>query len=56
LGEWKELVGELRSREEAASGYTTIVRAQKDPGLLEYAGKDLFQASIFPIPPNSIRS
>ncbi|MEP6913804.1 MAG: VWA domain-containing protein, partial [bacterium] len=24
-----------------------------DPGLLEYAGKDLFQASIFPIPPHS---
>ncbi len=23
------------------------------PGFLEYAGKDLFQASIFPIPPNS---
>jgi Ca-activated chloride channel family protein len=29
------------------------VRRQRDPGLLEYAGKDLFQASIFPIPPHS---
>ncbi|HSU25459.1 MAG TPA: VWA domain-containing protein, partial [Pyrinomonadaceae bacterium] len=28
-------------------------RRQRDPGLLEYAGKDLLQASIFPIPPNS---
>ncbi len=49
----KKLVGEVRSREEARKIYDEIVRRQKDPGLLEYAGKDLFQASIFPIPPNS---
>src|SRR5436190_13851548 len=49
----KRLVGEVRSREEARRIYDEIVRRQKDPGLLEYAGKDLFQASIFPIPPNS---
>ena len=49
----KKLVGEVRSREEARRIYDEIVRRQKDPGLLEYAGKDLFQASIFPIPPNS---
>ena len=49
----KKLVGEVRSREEARRIYDDIVRRQKDPGLLEYAGKDLFQASIFPIPPNS---
>jgi Ca-activated chloride channel family protein len=49
----KKLVGEVRSREEARRIYDSIVRRQKDPGLLEYAGKDLFQASIFPIPPNS---
>ena len=49
----KKLVGEVRSREEAQRIYDEIVRRQKDPGLLEYAGKDLFQASIFPIPPNS---
>jgi hypothetical protein len=47
----KKLVGEVRSREEARRIYDEIVRRQKDPGLLEYAGKDLFQASIFPIPP-----
>src|SRR6185436_9100418 len=29
------------------------VRRQRDPGLLEYAGKNLFQASIFPIPARS---
>jgi Ca-activated chloride channel family protein len=49
----KKLVGEVRSREEARRIYDEIVRRQRDPGLLEYAGKNLFQASIFPIPPNS---
>jgi hypothetical protein len=49
----KKLVGEVRSREEARRIYDEIVRRQRDPGLLEYAGKDLFQASIFPIPGNS---
>ncbi len=49
----KKLVGEVRSKEEARRIYDEIVRKQRDPGLLEYAGKDLFQASIFPILPNS---
>jgi Ca-activated chloride channel family protein len=49
----RKLVGEVRSREEARKIYDEIVRRQRDPGLLEYAGKDLFQASIFPIPAHS---
>lgn len=49
----RRLVGEVRSREEARRIYDEIVRRQRDPGLLEYAGKDLFQASIFPILPRS---
>ncbi|MFN2454220.1 MAG: VIT domain-containing protein [Pyrinomonadaceae bacterium] len=49
----RRLVGEVRSREEARRIYDDIVRRQRDPGLLEYAGKDLFQASIFPIAPHS---
>src|SRR5436190_5076434 len=49
----RRLVGEVRSREEARRIYDEIVRRQRDPGLLEYSGKDLFQASIFPIPPHS---
>jgi Ca-activated chloride channel homolog len=49
----RRLVGEVRSREEARRIYDEIVRRQRDPGLLEYAGRDLFQASIFPIPPRS---
>ncbi len=49
----KRLSGEVRSRDEARKIYDEIVRSMRDPGLLEYAGKDLMQASIFPIPPNS---
>jgi len=49
----RRLVGEVRTREEARRIYDEIVRRQRDPGLLEYAGKDLFQASIFPILPHS---
>ena len=49
----RRLVGEVRTREEARRIYDEIVRRQRDPGLLEYAGKDLFQANIFPIPPHS---
>src|SRR5918993_429456 len=49
----RRLVGEVRSKEEARRIYDEIVRRQRDPGLLEYAGKNLFQASIFPIPPHS---
>src|SRR5919107_670296 len=49
----RRLVGEVRSREEARRIYDEIVRRQRDPGLLEYAGRDLFQASIFPIPAHS---
>ncbi len=49
----RRLVGEVRTREEARRIYDEIVRRQRDPGLLEYAGKDLFQASIFPITPHA---
>jgi Ca-activated chloride channel homolog len=49
----KRLVGEFRSREEARRIYDNIVRSRRDPALLEYAGKNLFQASVFPIAPHS---
>ncbi len=49
----KRLVGEARSRDEARRIYNEIVRSRRDPALLEYAGKNLFQASIFPIQPRS---
>ncbi|MBO0721746.1 MAG: hypothetical protein J2P41_13035, partial [Blastocatellia bacterium] len=49
----KRLVGEVRSRDEARRIYNEIVRSRRDPALLEYAGKNLFQASVFPIAPHS---
>src|SRR5215468_7292443 len=49
----KRLVGEVRSRDEARRIYNHIVRSRRDPALLEYAGKNLFQASVFPIQPHS---
>src|SRR5262249_14447670 len=49
----KRLVGEVRSRDEARRIYNDIVRSRRDPALLEYAGKNLFQASVFPIQPRS---
>jgi Ca-activated chloride channel family protein len=49
----KRLVGEVRSKAEARRIYDEIVRSRRDPALLEYAGKNLFQASVFPIAPHS---
>ncbi|HWQ32824.1 MAG TPA: VIT and VWA domain-containing protein [Blastocatellia bacterium] len=49
----KRLVGEVRAKAEARRIYDEIVRTRRDPALLEYAGKNLFQASVFPISPHS---
>jgi Ca-activated chloride channel homolog len=46
----KEMPGELLEKDKARKIYQDIVRAMKDPALLEYAGRDMFKASIFPIP------
>ena len=53
--EGRRLAGEVRPREEARRIYDSIVRRRRDPGLLEYAGENLFQASIFPINPRSTK-
>jgi len=42
--------GELLEREQAVQVYEEIVRRMVDPGILEYVGKDLIRARIFPIP------
>lgn len=44
--------GEVLARDEARQIYENIVRRTRDPGLLEYVDGELFQASIFPVPPN----
>ncbi|HKP75027.1 MAG TPA: VIT and VWA domain-containing protein, partial [Longimicrobiaceae bacterium] len=51
----RRLAGEVRPRGEARQIYDNIVRRRRDPGLLEYAGEELFQASIFPINPRSTK-
>jgi len=51
----KRMSGEVMDRSKARQIYNEIVRRQIDPGLLEYVGKDLFQASVFPIEPRSTR-
>jgi Ca-activated chloride channel family protein len=51
----RRLAGEVRPRDEARRIYDGIVRRRRDPGLLEYAGEELFQASIFPINPRSTK-
>jgi Ca-activated chloride channel family protein len=52
MADGKEMTGKLLSKEEARRIYEDIVRRRRDPALLEYMGRDLFQTSIFPVPPN----
>jgi len=47
----KTLKGEVLEKEQARRTYEEIVRRVRDPGLLEFLGKRLYQANIFPIPP-----
>ncbi|MBZ0137387.1 MAG: VIT and VWA domain-containing protein [Planctomycetes bacterium] len=47
----KMVKGELLGADKAKQIYTDTVRRMIDPGLLEYAGRGLFQASVFPILP-----
>lgn len=51
----KRMAAEVMERTKARQIYNEIVRKMIDPGLLEYAGKDLFQANVFPIEPRSAR-
>jgi Ca-activated chloride channel family protein len=44
---------ELIAADKARRIYEDIVRAARDPALLEFAGRDLLKVRIFPIEPNS---
>ncbi|NIM07340.1 MAG: VWA domain-containing protein, partial [Armatimonadetes bacterium] len=44
------LHAELLDRDKAREIYESIVRKRKDPGLLEYIGRDTYRVSVFPIP------
>ncbi|HLX61849.1 MAG TPA: VIT domain-containing protein [Planctomycetota bacterium] len=49
----KRMVGEVLEQNKARQVYEYIVRQQKDPALLEWAGGNLFKLRIYPIPPKS---
>ena len=51
----KKTKGELLERQQAVQIYEEIVRRMVDPGILEYVGKDLIRARIFPIPPHGVQ-
>jgi Ca-activated chloride channel family protein len=49
----QEVEGKVLSTEEARRVYESIVAKMRDPALLEYVGRRMFQARIAPINPNS---
>jgi len=55
LVDGRELPGKLMDKEEARKIYEEIVRTKRDPALLEYMGRGLYQTSVFPIPPGADR-
>lgn len=46
----KMVQGEVIEADRARAIYDAIVRRRQDPGLLEYMGRGLFRARVFPIP------
>ena len=49
----QRIVGEVLEQQRARQIFEYIVRQQKDPALLEYAGGNLFKMRVFPIEPHS---
>lgn len=45
----QEVPGELMEKDKARAIYEGIVRAKKDPALMEYVGYGLFKTSVFPM-------
>ena len=48
--------GQIMPKDKARAIYEDIVRQRRDPALLEYVGRDLVQARIFPIPAGGNRT
>jgi Ca-activated chloride channel family protein len=46
----KRMSGEMLEKEKARQIYEEIVRRMRDPGLLEYVGRNLFRARVYPVP------
>lgn len=51
----QELRGELMDAAEARAIYERIVRARRDPALIELVGKGMLRARVFPIEPGQTR-
>jgi Ca-activated chloride channel family protein len=50
LADGQELVGKVYDKAEAFEIYRRIVTQTRDPALMEYSGRGLYRARIFPIP------
>ena len=46
----EEIQGQILDRDKARRIYEQIVRRQQDPAILEYVGRDMFKARVYPIP------
>jgi Ca-activated chloride channel family protein len=46
----RKVSGEILDKDEARKVYEEIVRKMRDPGLLEYIGRDMFRARVYPVP------
>jgi Ca-activated chloride channel family protein len=51
----ERLEGRILDKDKARAIYEDIVRRREDPALLEYVGRNMFQAQVFPIPARSER-
>lgn len=56
LVDGKEYQAKLLPADEARKTYEEIVRKNRDPALLEWLGRGMFQTSVFPIPPGAERT
>lgn len=56
LVDGEEWPAELLPADKARRRYEEIVRRSKDPALLEWLGRGLFQTNIFPVPPGQERT
>ncbi len=48
----ERLSGRILDKSEARGIYEEIVRREQDPALLEYIGRDMFKARVYPLPAN----
>lgn len=48
----ERISGEIVDRHKASRIYEDIVRRMRDPGLLEYMGRNMIRARVYPIPKN----